>query len=506
MPRHVQFFGLELHLPTQSHIALFLSISIVFFRGLVKPSSYVHHSWSFPTINITWRWNLKAMDIPKIETDSSFSYIYSSHWRLPPRRPSPVPSPTAAARVSPPAPRQAPSPCLPPAKKKKSQASLPKQNPRNRCNKENSKSQKWKGQISSTGPLSSFSRRVSSTLTGSEPCISAMNSSASRLARTGPRLREGALVAATFPSSPPSAITRSEPPAPRPSSLDPDPPLARRPSSGVTEAPAPRPSAGVRPLPGLAGSAETLAPAPLPPPHAAPCVTLPYIITLPPPPTTPPQPNMSSTRRLVAPAFNKAQSLRRRLSSTASSPSDETAADVLAGLHQERALSSATLSLLRAKPGLADELYALIAESGKKPHAPLAPASLAILHSLAACHRIAPSSASLLSRLLARFRCPADAASFLRDSLAAGAPAPGVSAFNSLLAALGRAGNLRGMTELFTSMTGASVQPDVVTYGILLNGLCKAGRAEEALKVLDGMSRPGSHGGFGRPLRSWMSG
>ncbi|RLM54896.1 hypothetical protein C2845_PM10G06700 [Panicum miliaceum] len=204
---------------------------------------------------------------------------------------------------------------------------------------------------------------------------------------------------------------------------------------------------------------------------------------------------MSSTSRLVAPAFNKILSLRRLSSSSSSSPFDHTAPSAVALLSslvlQEHTPSSAALSLIRAQPSLADELYALIAVSGKSD-APLTPGSLAILHSLAACHRIPPSSASLLSQLLARFSSPDDATSFLRDSLAAGAPAPDVYAFNSLLTALGRAGDLRGMTELFTSMRGASVQPNVVTYGILLNGLCKAGRVGEALKVLGGMSRPGS--------------
>ncbi|KAF8641695.1 hypothetical protein HU200_067717 [Digitaria exilis] len=201
---------------------------------------------------------------------------------------------------------------------------------------------------------------------------------------------------------------------------------------------------------------------------------------------------MSATRRLVAPAaFNRARSLRRLSSSSPFSPSAQNAATLLASLLRDPTPSSATLSLLRAKPGLASKLYNLIAASGKS-RVPLTPASLAVLHSLAACYRIPPSSASLLCQLLKRFRCPADAASFLRDSLAAGAPAPGVYAFNFLLTALGRAGNLRGMTELFTSMRDASVQPDVITYAILINGLCKAGRVEEALKVLGRMSRPDS--------------
>uniref|UniRef100_A0A0A8XPJ9 Uncharacterized protein n=1 Tax=Arundo donax TaxID=35708 RepID=A0A0A8XPJ9_ARUDO len=72
-----------------------------------------------------------------------------------------------------------------------------------------------------------------------------MNSSASRLARTGPLRRVGPLGAAAFPSSPPSAIPdlvhRSPAPAPgfrRVGSGTTTPPPARR---GQRGPPAPRP-------------------------------------------------------------------------------------------------------------------------------------------------------------------------------------------------------------------------------------------------------------------------
>lgn len=66
----------------------------------------------------------------------------------------------------------------------------------------------------SNSPLTSFSSRLSSTLRGSDPCISVRSSSASRPTCAAPRRREEELLCAddAFPSSPPpSAIFRSEP-------------------------------------------------------------------------------------------------------------------------------------------------------------------------------------------------------------------------------------------------------------------------------------------------------
>lgn len=63
-------------------------------------------------------------------------------------------------------------------------------------------------------PLTSFSRRLSSTLTGSDPCISVRSSSASSPAGcTAPRRRAEPLSADALPSSPPppSAISDLSP-------------------------------------------------------------------------------------------------------------------------------------------------------------------------------------------------------------------------------------------------------------------------------------------------------
>jgi hypothetical protein len=63
-----------------------------------------------------------------------------------------------------------------------------------------------------SSPLTSFSSRLSSTLTGSDPCMSVRRSSASRPACTGPRRRAEPLCAEAFPSSPPpSAISDLSP-------------------------------------------------------------------------------------------------------------------------------------------------------------------------------------------------------------------------------------------------------------------------------------------------------
>lgn len=203
---------------------------------------------------------------------------------------------------------------------------------------------------------------------------------------------------------------------------------------------------------------------------------------------------MSAARRLAA-ALPKLRAKRPVSSSSAASPPTQTptAASLLADLLSAPTPSASALTLLRDAPSLAAELYSLLAA----PYHGFDPASLALLFSLPSCHRLPPPSPRILSALLYKIlsRSPsssADAARFLRDSLAAGAPPPDTSAFNTLLDALAQAGDLPGMTQLFASMRDASVRPNVVTYGILVKGLCKAGRVGDALSVLDGMSGPES--------------
>ncbi|KAG6484221.1 hypothetical protein ZIOFF_061016 [Zingiber officinale] len=48
------------------------------------------------------------------------------------------------------------------------------------------------------------------------------------------------------------------------------------------------------------------------------------------------------------------------------------------------------------------------------------------------------------------------------------------------------------MNLLFSELKGLGVRPDVATFGILINHLCKSGRLDDALNVLDAMSSPDS--------------
>uniref|UniRef100_A0A1D1XZY5 Pentatricopeptide repeat-containing protein At3g61520, mitochondrial n=1 Tax=Anthurium amnicola TaxID=1678845 RepID=A0A1D1XZY5_9ARAE len=58
---------------------------------------------------------------------------------------------------------------------------------------------------------------------------------------------------------------------------------------------------------------------------------------------------------------------------------------------------------------------------------------------------------------------------------------------NSLLAALAREGDFQRMNTLFAEMEHMGTRHNVVTFGILINNLCKSRRIDGALQVLDGM-------------------
>ncbi|RVW47048.1 Pentatricopeptide repeat-containing protein, mitochondrial [Vitis vinifera] len=55
---------------------------------------------------------------------------------------------------------------------------------------------------------------------------------------------------------------------------------------------------------------------------------------------------------------------------------------------------------------------------------------------------------------------------------------------NALLTALGRAREFKRMNTLLAEMKEMDIQPNVVTFGILINHLCKFRRVDEALEVL----------------------
>ncbi|XP_058102284.1 pentatricopeptide repeat-containing protein At3g61520, mitochondrial-like [Magnolia sinica] len=63
--------------------------------------------------------------------------------------------------------------------------------------------------------------------------------------------------------------------------------------------------------------------------------------------------------------------------------------------------------------------------------------------------------------------------------------------FNALLTGLGRDKDFKRMNLLLAEMKDMCVQPNVVTFSILINHLCKSRQVDEALQVLDKMTRGG---------------
>ncbi|KAL5572948.1 hypothetical protein UlMin_022545 [Ulmus minor] len=59
---------------------------------------------------------------------------------------------------------------------------------------------------------------------------------------------------------------------------------------------------------------------------------------------------------------------------------------------------------------------------------------------------------------------------------------------NALLTGLGKANDFTRMNELMAKMKEMDIQPNVVTFGILINRLCKSRRVDEALEVFEKMS------------------
>ncbi|KAG6730129.1 hypothetical protein I3842_01G064200 [Carya illinoinensis] len=58
---------------------------------------------------------------------------------------------------------------------------------------------------------------------------------------------------------------------------------------------------------------------------------------------------------------------------------------------------------------------------------------------------------------------------------------------NALLTGLGRVGDFERMHTLMTEMKEIDIQPNVVTFGILINHMCKSRRVDEALEVFEKM-------------------
>ncbi|XP_068645029.1 pentatricopeptide repeat-containing protein At3g61520, mitochondrial-like [Aristolochia californica] len=69
-----------------------------------------------------------------------------------------------------------------------------------------------------------------------------------------------------------------------------------------------------------------------------------------------------------------------------------------------------------------------------------------------------------------------------------------VPSFNTLLTGLGRTSDFKMMNQLLVEMRDMGVKPSVVTFGILINYLCKSRRVDEALQVFDNMTRDNNVG------------
>ncbi|XP_062020353.1 pentatricopeptide repeat-containing protein At3g61520, mitochondrial-like [Rosa rugosa] len=62
------------------------------------------------------------------------------------------------------------------------------------------------------------------------------------------------------------------------------------------------------------------------------------------------------------------------------------------------------------------------------------------------------------------------------------------SSCNALLTALGRGNDFKRMSELMAKMEEMGIKPDVITFGILINLLCKSRRIDATLEVFEKMS------------------
>ncbi|KAG6666959.1 hypothetical protein CIPAW_01G067100 [Carya illinoinensis] len=74
----------------------------------------------------------------------------------------------------------------------------------------------------------------------------------------------------------------------------------------------------------------------------------------------------------------------------------------------------------------------------------------------------------------------------LHDVMKAGGTLEAASC-NALLMGLGRDGDFERMNTLMTEMKAMDIQPNVVTFGILINHMCKSRRVDEALEVFEKM-------------------
>ncbi|XP_028778014.1 pentatricopeptide repeat-containing protein At5g28460 [Neltuma alba] len=67
---------------------------------------------------------------------------------------------------------------------------------------------------------------------------------------------------------------------------------------------------------------------------------------------------------------------------------------------------------------------------------------------------------------------------------------------NALLTGLGKDRDVKKMNDLLAKMKEMDIQPNVITFGILINRLCKSRRIDDALKVLEEMRGKGGSKGM----------
>ncbi|KAG6523430.1 pentatricopeptide repeat-containing protein At3g61520, mitochondrial-like [Zingiber officinale] len=124
---------------------------------------------------------------------------------------------------------------------------------------------------------------------------------------------------------------------------------------------------------------------------------------------------------------------------------------------------------------------------------PLNEESLALLVEMAKMG-LFPHDAILFSQFITKL-CRCGATSGAWDFFHAVKDAGGsfeASVCNALLTGLAAIQDFTRMNLLFSEMKGLGVRPNVFTFGILINSLCKSRRIDDALNVLDAMSSPDS--------------
>ncbi|XP_072967496.1 uncharacterized protein [Typha angustifolia] len=148
-----------------------------------------------------------------------------------------------------------------------------------------------------------------------------------------------------------------------------------------------------------------------------------------------------------------------------------------------------TISRLRSEPTTCSAIFSAVSDRAR----PLDNDTVDLLFDLAK-NRIFPSNSFHFTQLTNKL-CYNGFVSKAWDFLHAVNDAGGAietSACNALLAGLARDRDFSRMNKLFSEMKDMGVRPNVVTYGILINHLCKSRCLDDALQVLDVMTRPES--------------